>query len=49
LIVTFGNFRRDIILPRVLIGMKAAGAKFEDHRLVLDFIPSPKDKEDENA
>jgi len=49
LIVKVGNYRRDIILPRVLLGMKAAGASFEDHHLVLDFIPSPQDKEDENG
>jgi arsenite/tail-anchored protein-transporting ATPase len=49
LIVKIGNYRRDIILPRVLLGMQAAGASFEDHHLVLDFIPSPPDKEDENG
>jgi arsenite-transporting ATPase len=45
LIVKIGNYRRDIILPRVLVGMQAAGASFEEHRLVLDFIPSPEEKE----
>jgi arsenite-transporting ATPase len=37
LIVKVGKYKRDIILPRVLAGLKAAGARFEESRLILDF------------
>lgn len=48
LIVKVGPYKRDIILPRVLAGMRAEGARFEGNRLVLDFIPSRGEKEAED-
>ncbi len=49
LIVKIGNRRRDIILPRALAGMQASGARFEDNKLVLDFLPEGNGKEGQNA
>ncbi|MDY6796331.1 MAG: ArsA family ATPase [Actinomycetota bacterium] len=46
LIVKVGNYKRDIILPRVLAGMRASGARFQDERLILDFVPSSDEEED---
>jgi len=37
LIVKVGKYKRDIILPRVLSGLKAMGARFEEGRLILEF------------
>lgn len=49
LIINIGNRRRDIILPRALAGMQASGARFEDNKLVLDFMPEGNGKEGKNA
>jgi len=49
LIVKIGNRRRDIVLPRALAGMRASGARFEGHKLILDFVPEGKGKEERNA
>ena len=49
LIVKIGNRRRDIILPRVLAGLQAKGAHFEENRLILDFVPARGKGEEENG
>ncbi len=46
LVVKIGNYKRDIILPRVLSGLRAEGARFDENRLVLDFV-RPREKEEE--
>lgn len=38
LAISIGNFRRNLILPRVLAGREIQKAKFEDDRLVLMFV-----------
>jgi arsenite-transporting ATPase len=45
LIIKVGSFKRDIILPRMLSGMRTKGAKFEEDCLLLTFSPVPKKKE----
>jgi arsenite-transporting ATPase len=48
LIVKVGKYKRDIILPRVLAGLKAAGARFEESRLILDFkLEEEEEREEE--
>lgn len=48
LIVKVGKYKRDIILPRVLAGLKAAGARFEESRLILDFkLEKEEEREEE--
>jgi arsenite-transporting ATPase len=48
LIVKVGQYKRDIILPRVLAGLKAAGARFEESRLILDFkLEKEEEREEE--
>ena len=37
LVVQVGNFKRNIILPRALVGMESRGAKLEDDRLSIRF------------
>ena len=37
LVVQVGNFKRNIILPRALVGMESRGAKLEDDRLSIHF------------
>jgi arsenite-transporting ATPase len=37
LVVSIGNFRREIVLPRALVGLKVAGAKAEEGALVVRF------------
>jgi arsenite-transporting ATPase len=37
LVVRVGNFKRNIILPRALVGMQSRGAKLEDDRLSIRF------------
>jgi arsenite-transporting ATPase len=37
LVVQVGNFKRNIILPRALVGMQSRGAKLEDDRLSIRF------------
>jgi arsenite-transporting ATPase len=37
LVVTIGNFRREIVLPRALLGLKVTGAKVEEGALVVRF------------
>ncbi len=49
LIVKIGNRRRDIVLPRALAGMRASGARFEENKLILDFVPERNGKEERNA
>jgi arsenite-transporting ATPase len=42
LIVEVGNFKRNIILPRALVGMESQGAKLEGDRLSVRFArPEP--------
>ena len=42
LIVEVGNFKRNIILPRALVGMESQGAKLEGNRLSIRFTrPEP--------
>jgi arsenite-transporting ATPase len=45
LIIKVGSFKRDIMLPRMLSGMRTKGAKFEEDCLLLTFSPVPKKKE----
>ncbi len=44
LIVKVGGFKRDIILPRALSGMRTSGARFEDDRLQLTFTSGGEEK-----
>jgi arsenite-transporting ATPase len=37
LVVSIGNFRREIVLPRALVGLTVTGAKVEDGALVVRF------------
>jgi arsenite/tail-anchored protein-transporting ATPase len=37
LVVSIGNFRREIVLPRALVSLKIAGAKAEEGALVVRF------------
>jgi arsenite-transporting ATPase len=37
LILTIGNFKRNIFLPRSLSSLKVKGAKFEDDKLIVTF------------
>jgi arsenite-transporting ATPase len=41
LIIKVGGFKRDIVLPRMLSGMRTRGAKFEDGRLLISFAQPP--------
>jgi arsenite-transporting ATPase len=36
-VVSIGNFRREIVLPRALVGLKVTGAKAEEGSLVIRF------------
>ncbi len=38
LVVSIGNFRREIVLPRALVGLAVAGAKAEEGALVVRFV-----------
>ena len=40
LMVTVGPYRRNVVLPRVLIGMKTQSAKLEENRLTIRFVRS---------
>ncbi len=42
LIVHIGNRKRNLILPRALLGLKTTEAKLEDNRLRIRFEPEPK-------
>lgn len=44
LIIKVGSFKRDIILPRTLSGMRTKSAKFEQDRLQLTFASDSKEK-----
>jgi len=37
LILTIGNLKRNIFLPRSLSSLKVKGAKFEDNNLIVTF------------
>jgi len=39
-IVKLGDYKRDIMLPRILAGMQAKGARFEADHLILEFTPA---------
>ena len=49
LIVKIGNRRRDILLPRALAGMRASGARFEENKLILEFVPGENGEEERHA
>jgi HSP20 family molecular chaperone IbpA len=40
--VSIGNFRREVVLPRALVGLGVAGAKVEDGALVIRFATREK-------
>jgi arsenite-transporting ATPase len=40
--VSIGNFRREVVLPRALVGLGVAGAKVEDGALVIRFATRDK-------
>jgi arsenite/tail-anchored protein-transporting ATPase len=40
LMVTVGPYRRNVVLPRVLVGMKTQSAKLEENRLTIRFVRS---------
>lgn len=44
LIIKVGSFKRDIILPRTLSGMRTKGARFEQDQLQLTFTGNSKEK-----
>jgi arsenite-transporting ATPase len=41
LIINIGTYRRNIILPRTLVGLPVKGAKFENRKLVIRFSSDP--------
>ncbi len=40
LVIRIGNWKRNLLLPRVLAGLEVAGARYEGDQLVVTFIPS---------
>jgi arsenite-transporting ATPase len=45
LTIRVGAFKRNVILPRLLVGLTAQGAKFEGNRLRIRFSDTGKEKE----
>jgi arsenite-transporting ATPase len=39
LVIRIGNWKRNLMLPRVLAGLEVAGARYEGDRLIITFAP----------
>ena len=40
LVIHIGNWKRNLLLPRVLAGLEVAGARYEGDQLIVTFVPS---------
>lgn len=40
LVIRIGNWKRNLLLPRVLAGLEVAGARYEGDQLIVTFVPS---------